>query len=83
MSALRSVIEELTSTDLSWMSEGELAEDAIEISRAIDVLTHRLARIAEESRNRESLRRSGYLNVTRWLADITDLLLPADTEARW
>jgi hypothetical protein len=73
MSALRSVIEEITTTDLNRFSDGDLTEEAIEVSRAIDVLTHRLAEIAENARSRGCFRQAGYLNVTRWLADVTDL----------
>jgi hypothetical protein len=73
MSALRSVIEEVTTTDLNRYSDGDLTEEAIEVSRAIDVLTHRLAEIAENARSRGCFRQAGYLNVTRWLADVTDL----------
>lgn len=73
MSALRSVIEEVTSIDLNEISDGDLTSEAIEISRGIDILTHRLAALAEEARSRGSFQQAGYLNVTRWLADITDV----------
>ncbi|HUG31719.1 MAG TPA: hypothetical protein VMM14_02410 [Acidimicrobiia bacterium] len=73
MSALRSLIEEATASDLRGMSDNDLTEEAIEISRAIDILTHRLAGIADEARGRNCFRRAGYLNITRWLADITDV----------
>lgn len=70
---MRSAIDEVASTDLSLISDEDLAEDAIEVSRAVDILTHRLAGIADEAHRRGSFRRAGYLNVTRWLAHITDI----------
>ena len=73
MSVLRSTIEEVTSTDLSWLSDGDLAEEAVELSRAIDILTHRVALISEEARTRSCFRKWGFLNVTRWLAHTTDV----------
>lgn len=73
MSALRSVIEELLSTDVSSLSDAELTDEAVETSRAIDLLTHRLGALAREVGARGTHESLGYLSVTRWLAVTADM----------
>lgn len=73
MGALRSLIEEVTTTDPHWMSDEELHDEAIEISRAIDVLEHRLAEVGHLVRERGSYRKAGYLSAVTWLAHSTDI----------
>src|SRR5688572_24124682 len=73
MSGLRSAIEEYTAPDLSALTDAELATDATELARAIDILTHRLAMLAYEAAKRGAYKIGGFLNVTRWLAVMGDL----------
>lgn len=73
MGALRSAIEEAVSTDLSWLSDSELTEEATELARSLDLLTHRLASVAAEVARRGCHRAFGFLNVTSWLARIADV----------
>ena len=72
MSGLRSVIEEITASDVASMSGDELAADVVEVSRAVDVLTCRIAAITDEVRRRGIHETQGFLSVTRWLAHTTD-----------
>ncbi len=72
MSGLRSVIEEITGIDLGSMCGDELAADVVEVARAVDVLTCRIAAITDEVRRRGIHETQGYLSVTRWLANTTD-----------
>lgn len=73
MGALRSAIEDITSTDPGALSESELVDETVEISRAVDLLTHRLAGLADEVRRRGTHRSEGFRSVTRWLAVTTDI----------
>ncbi|MET0831705.1 MAG: hypothetical protein ABWY62_04925, partial [Acidimicrobiia bacterium] len=72
MSGLRSVIEEIIAGDLASMSGDELAADVVEVSRAVDVLTCRIAAITDEVRRRGINEAQGFLSVTRWLAHTSD-----------
>ena len=73
MGALRSLIEEATSTNPRSMSDEELDQEAVEVSRAIDVLEQRLAEVGQQVCKRGSYRKTGFLSVTSWLAHTTDL----------
>jgi Domain of unknown function (DUF222) len=72
VSGLRSVIEEITGTDLGSMCGDELAFEVGEVARAVDALTCRIAAIADEVRRRGIHEAQGFLSVTRWLAHTTD-----------
>src|SRR5690606_15070310 len=73
MGALRSAIEEITSTDPSWMSETELSAETVEVSRAVDILTHRIATLTDEVRRRGGHEAAGFRSISRWLAVTTDV----------
>lgn len=73
MSALRSVIEELLSADVATLTDAELSAEATEISRAVGLLTHRLAAVAAETEKRGTFEMAGFVNVTRWLATVGDM----------
>lgn len=73
MSSLRSVIEEILSADVNYLSDAELTEEASEVSRAIGLLTHRLAAVTGEVDARGSFQATGFLSATRWLATIGDM----------
>ncbi len=72
MSGLRSLIEEIIAVDVASLTGDELAVEVAEVSRAVDVLTCRLAAIADEVRQRGVHEVQGFLSVTRWLAHHTD-----------
>jgi Domain of unknown function (DUF222) len=72
VSGLRSVIEEIIASDLASMAGDELSAEAAEVSRAVDVLTCRVAAIADEVRRRGIHETQGFLSVTRWLAHTSD-----------
>lgn len=73
MSSLRSVIEELISADVGYLSDAELTEEASEVARALGLLTHRLAAVTGEVDARGSFQGTGFRNATRWLATIGDM----------
>lgn len=72
LSALRSAIEAFTATDPSDLSPQELTSDVAEAARAIDLLNHRLAVLANQARTAGSFQSEGFLTATRWLADSAD-----------
>ena len=72
LSALRSAIEAFTATDPSDLSPQELTADVAEAARAIDLLNHRLAVLANQARTAGSFQSEGFLTATRWLADSAD-----------
>ncbi|MBA2336307.1 MAG: DUF222 domain-containing protein [Acidimicrobiia bacterium] len=72
MSGLRSAIDEIAARELSCLTGDELTAELSELSRAVDVITCRLASIADEARRRGIPELQGFLSVTRWLAHTTD-----------
>jgi hypothetical protein len=73
MGALRSAIEEVTSTDPAWMSEVELTNEIVEVSRAVDILSHRISALTEEFGRRDGHKAEGFRSASRWLAVTTDI----------
>ena len=73
MSGLRSVIEEVVAGDVESLSGDELSEEAAELSRAMGMLSHRLAEVTDEVRRRGWHELQGFVSVTRWLAVTADM----------
>jgi 5-methylcytosine-specific restriction endonuclease McrA len=67
MSTLRSGLDELTSQELRFLSDGELDGRLGEARRAIAVLQGECARIVAEVERRGSFAADGHLSVTSWV----------------
>jgi Domain of unknown function (DUF222)/HNH endonuclease len=67
MSTLRSGLDELRSVELRFLSDGELDERLMEISRACGVLEAEKARTVAEVERGGSFSASGHLSVTSWV----------------
>jgi hypothetical protein len=73
VSSLRSVVDELSSEDVSALPFEEVGADVAEISRAISRLTHQLQRRALAVAQRRDFVGAGFATATRWLAVTADL----------
>lgn len=72
MGGLRSAIEDHITVSSVDLSADELHDEAFELSRCIDMLSVRLAEVADQSRLRGVFKERGFLSVTAWLAYVAD-----------
>jgi hypothetical protein len=69
MSSLRSLVDELAGEDLTWVDDGQLEEDLVELNLQLTRLQAQASRRLAEVDCRGSYEVDGFLSTTSWLRD--------------